>query len=82
MLHPVYRCYLEAQGCSGSGKLIMGAKKKSVSKTSYYLISMEEVVDDRGSGSVLGIYYLSIIYLLSNITIDLFLYFVVLIINY
>ena len=49
-----YKCFSE--GTDGQGpRFLMSAKKKTTSKTSYYLISMDqEPQDDRGSESVLG----------------------------
>ena len=53
-LNPTYRCFLE--GTNGkSPRFLMAAKKKTSSKTSYYLISLDmDHQDDRGSASVLG----------------------------
>ena len=49
-----YKCFLE--GSEGQGpRFLMSAKKKTTSKTSYYLLSLDqEPQDDRGSESVLG----------------------------
>lgn len=53
-INPTYKCYLE--GSDGQGpRFLMAAKKKTGSKTSYYLISTDmDHQDDRGSESVLG----------------------------
>lgn len=52
---PMYQCYLEGQQ-NHNTRFLMSAKKKMKSKTSYFLLSLEQDPDenDRGSESVLG----------------------------
>lgn len=52
---PVYQCYLEGQQNQNT-RFLMSAKKKMKSKTSYFLLSLEQDPDenDRGSESMLG----------------------------
>lgn len=52
-LQQLYRCYLEVEGQS-KGRFLMTAKKMGTKKTSYYLVSMDQNPDDRGSESVIG----------------------------
>jgi hypothetical protein len=52
-LHPTYKCFLEPTESQGA-RFLMSAKKKASSKTSYYLISLDqEPSEDRGSEAVL-----------------------------
>lgn len=53
LVHQIYRCYLEPSEGHGP-RFLMAAKKRSSSKTSYYLISLDTDPDDRGSEAVLG----------------------------
>ena len=53
MVHQIYRCYMEPSE-GQAPRFLMAAKKKSGSKTSYYLVSLDSDPDDRGSEAVLG----------------------------
>ena len=53
-IQQIYRCYLEPSAENPSGRFLMAAKKMSTSKTSYYLVSLDQIPEDRGSETVLG----------------------------
>jgi tubby and related proteins len=56
LIQQIYRCYLEVEGSDGSQsqRFLMSAKKMSGKKTSYYLVSLEDHPEDRGSEMLLG----------------------------
>ncbi len=54
-MHPTFRMYNEQNIHTGQGaRFMMAAKKVFGKSTSYYLVSLDHVPDDRGSESVLG----------------------------
>ena len=55
MMQPLYLCYMEGQQNHNS-RFLMSAKKKMSSKTSYFLLSLEQDPNenDRGNDAILG----------------------------